>query len=74
MKPYEITHMIVDEQMDQEHVTTHFTYEGNQYSATFQKSDLELMNSWLLKDQSSLPADLSEELIESLREVIKNSI
>lgn len=74
MKDFEITHMIIDDQIGEEYVTVDFTYNHKNYSITFKKGDLEMINSWVFEDSSSLPANLSEEMIESLREEIKKKI
>lgn len=74
MNSYEITHVIIDNQIGEEYVTTDFTYENKDYSVTFKKSDLEVINSWLLVNQTSLPADLSPELIDALRDDVKKRV
>jgi hypothetical protein len=69
---YEITNMIIDDDFDsEEYVTAEFTHDQMNYSITFKKADLEIMNAWLFKDGTSLPADLSDTLIESIREDVK---
>ncbi|WP_212567921.1 hypothetical protein [Bacillus alkalicellulosilyticus] len=68
MKTYDITNMIVDENFGvEEYVTAELMYEDEQYSLTFNKSDLELVNMWIFKNGTSLPANLSDEIIESIR-------
>jgi hypothetical protein len=75
MKPYTMRNMILDEESyDQEHVTAEITFEEKDYMLTFQKSDLELMNAWLLEDGSSLPANLSESLVQQIKEDINEKI
>ncbi|WLR57434.1 hypothetical protein LC048_11600 [Mesobacillus subterraneus] len=75
MKSYKMTNMIIDEESyGEEHVTVEFTLEHQNYIITFQKSDLELMNAWVVENGKSLPANLSEELVDSLREEIKKKI
>jgi hypothetical protein len=75
VKPYEIFNMIIDEEAyDQEEVTADFTYQDQDYSITFKKADLELVNVWVFKNGTSLPANLSESLIELIREDVKNRI
>ncbi len=75
VKPYEIFNMIIDEEAyDQEEVTADFTYQDQDYSITFKKADLELVNAWVFKNGTSLPANLSESLIELIREDVKNRI
>lgn len=69
---YEITNMIIDDDFDsEEYVTAEFTQDQTNYSITFKKADLEIINSWVYKDGTSLPANLSETLIESIREDVK---
>jgi hypothetical protein len=69
---YEITNMIIDDDFDsEEYVTAEFTHDQMNYSITFKKADLEIMNAWIFKDGTSLPADLSDTLIESIREDVK---
>ena len=75
MKPYAIRNMIIDdESYDQEHVSAKITYEEKDYMLTFQKSDLELMNAWVLEGGSSLPANLSEKLIQDIKADISEKI
>lgn len=75
MSTYEITNMIIDDDFDsEEYVTAEFTYNHTDYSITFKKADLEIINSWVFKDGTSLPASLSDELIESIRDDIKKRI
>ncbi|PAE44505.1 hypothetical protein [Bacillus sp. 7884-1] len=72
MNTYEITNMIIDDDFDsEEYVTAEFTHDQMNYSITFKKADLEIMNAWIFKDGTSLPADLSDTLIESIREDVK---
>jgi hypothetical protein len=72
---YEITNMIVDDDFDsEEYVTAEFTHDQLNYSITFKKADLEIMNAWVFKDGTSLPANLSDTLIESIREDVKKRI
>jgi hypothetical protein len=72
---YEIKHMIIDDGFDgEETVTTNFTHNNQDYSVIFKKGDLELINSWVFKDDTSLPANLSENVIEALREDVKKRI
>lgn len=69
---YEITNMIIDDDFDsEEYVTAEFTYEQKNYSITFKKADLEIINAWVFKDGTSLPANLSDSIIESIRDDIK---
>jgi hypothetical protein len=75
VEQYEITNMIIDDDFDsEEYVTTEFTHDHMNYSITFKKADLEIMNVWVFKDGTSLPADLSDTLIESIREGVKKRI
>ena len=75
MKPYQINNMIIDDQFDgEEFVTTDFAYQNKDYSITFKKADLEIMNTWVFKDGTSLPANLSDNIIELIREDVKKRI
>jgi hypothetical protein len=75
VKPYEIFNMIIDEDAyDQQEVTASFTYQDLDYSITFTKGDLELVNVWVFKNGTSLPVNLSENIIESIRDDVKNRI
>jgi hypothetical protein len=75
MKEYEIKHMIIDDEDGlEEHVTADFSYQNNDYSITFNKSDFEIINIWLLEGETSLPANVSDDLIESIREDVKRKI
>ena len=75
MKPYQINNMIIDDEFDgEEFVTTDFAYQNKDYSITFKKADLEIMNTWIFKDGTSLPANLSDHIIELIREDVKKRI
>ncbi|QNG59802.1 hypothetical protein H4O14_18835 [Bacillus sp. PAMC26568] len=75
MKTYEINNMIIDDDFDgEESVTADFTYNNKEYSITFKKSDLEIINTWVFEDDTSIPANLSDNMIESIREDIKKRI
>lgn len=75
MESYEIKNMIIDDDFDgQESVTADFTYNHKVYSITFNKADLEILNTWVFENHQSLPANLSENIIESIREDIKKRI
>ena len=75
MKPYTINNMIIDDEFDgEEYVTTDFTHQNQDYSITFKKADLEIMNTWVFKEGTSLPADLSDHMIELIREEVKTRI
>ena len=75
VKDFEINHMIIDvNKYWEESVTTDFTHNNKEYSITFNKADLEIINSWVFEDETSLPANLSEEMIEALREYVKEKI
>ena len=75
MKPYQINNMIIDDEFDgEEFVTTDFAYQNKEYSITFKKADLEIMNTWVFKNGTSLPANLSDHIIELIREDVKKRI
>lgn len=76
MKNYEIKNAIIDDGFDtEESVTVNFSLGNQNYSITFDKSDLEIINAWVFEeDGSSLPANLSEEIVESLREDVNRRI
>ena len=75
MKPYQINNMIIDDEFDgEEFVTTDFAYQNKDYSITFKKEDLEIINTWIFKDGTSLPANLSDNIIELIREDVKKRI
>ncbi|MGI8387756.1 hypothetical protein [Robertmurraya sp. P23] len=75
MKPYEINNMIIDDKLDgEEFVTTDIAYQNKDYSITFKKADLEIINTWVFKDGTSLPANLSDNIIELIREDVKKRI
>ncbi|WP_342431709.1 hypothetical protein [Neobacillus sp. FSL H8-0543] len=75
MNPYEINNMIIDDDFAvEEYVTADFTYKSKNYSITFKKADLEIMNKWVFENGTSLPADLPDNIIESLREDVKKRI
>lgn len=75
MNSYEVTNMIIDEESyGEEHVTVELAFEQKSYIITFQKSDLELMNAWVLEDGKTLPANLSKELLDTIKEDIKKKI
>ena len=75
MKSYEMTNLIIDdESYGEEHVTVELSIEQQKYMITFQKSDLELMNAWVLKGDKTLPANLSDEIMDSIKEDIKKKI
>jgi hypothetical protein len=75
VKSYEIKNMIIDDGFDgQETVTADFTHQHNNYSITFNKADLEILNTWVFENNTSLPANLSDQLIESIREDVKKKI
>jgi hypothetical protein len=72
---YQITNMIIDDDFaTEEYVTVQFQHNYKNYSITFRKADLEIMNSWIFEDESSFPTDLPEALVESIREDIKKQI
>jgi hypothetical protein len=75
VKPYEINNMIIDDEFDgEESVTADFTHNNKDYSITFKKADLEIINSWVFEDDTSFPANLSDNMIESIREDVKKRI
>jgi hypothetical protein len=75
MERYEIIDMIIDDETGvEEYASADFTQQGKNYRITFKKADMELVNAWVFEEGTSLPADLSENMIESLREDIKNRI
>jgi|GEM_PF-2193817 len=75
MKEYEITHMIIDDGLyGEEAVTTEFTHNNQNYSITFNKSDLEILNKWVLENNTSLPTNMSDELIEMIRDEVRKKI
>lgn len=75
MKPYTMNNMIIDDEFDgEEYVTADFTHQNQDYSITFKKADLEIMNTWVFKEGISLPADLSDHMIELIREEVKTRI
>lgn len=75
MKPYEINNMIIDDDFyDEEFVTADFTHQNEDYSITFKKADLEIVNTWVFRGGKSIPADLSDNIIELIREDVKKRI
>ena len=75
MQPFEIKNMIIDDDFEgQESVTTDFTHNHKDYSITFNKQDLEIVNMWVFEQNTSIPANLSDMLIESIREEVKKRI
>jgi hypothetical protein len=75
VKAYEINNMIIDDDFSsEEYVTVDFTHNNEVYSITFKKNDMEMINSWVFEDGTSIPVNLSEDLIESIREDVKKRI
>lgn len=75
MEPIEIQNMIIDDDFAvEEYVTVDFTNDHKEYSITFKKADLEVINAWIFENGTSLPANLSENMIESIREEVKKRI
>ncbi|WP_066070295.1 hypothetical protein [Neobacillus soli] len=76
MEPsYEINNMIIDDDFNsEEYVTADFTHQKEEYSITFKKADLEIINAWVFKDGASIPANLSDNIIDLIREDIKKRI
>ncbi|GAE44803.1 hypothetical protein [Mesobacillus boroniphilus] len=73
MNSYEMTNMIIDdESYGEEHVTVELTFEQQNYIITFKKSDLELVNAWVVVEgDKTLPTSLSEDIMDSLKGNIK---
>ncbi|GAE25185.1 hypothetical protein JCM9140_1164 [Halalkalibacter wakoensis JCM 9140] len=72
---YEIRNMIIDDGFaGEEAVTADFFQNNKEYSVTFNKADLEVINSWMFEEETSLPANLSDEMIESLRNEVRKRI
>ncbi len=74
MDSYELTNLIIDEQYEQEHVTANFKYKQKEYSITFTKSDLELINAWVFENKTSYPANLTDDEIEEIRDNVKSRL
>ncbi|OIJ19281.1 hypothetical protein BKP45_14095 [Anaerobacillus alkalidiazotrophicus] len=75
MDQYKIKHMIIDDHFDgQEYVTADFSYNNKDYSVTFNKSDLETINTWLFEENKSIPAHLSESVIDAIRDDVRKRI
>jgi hypothetical protein len=67
--------MIIDDGFNgQESVTADFTQDHKDYSITFNKADLEILNSWLFEEETSLPANLPDATIEAIREEVKKRL
>ncbi|ARK32711.1 hypothetical protein [Halalkalibacter krulwichiae] len=72
VEQYQMKEIIIDHHfIGEESITADFTYNKQDYSVTFHKSDLEVLNMWVLKEGTSLPANLSDELIHALREEVQ---
>jgi hypothetical protein len=72
---YSITNMIIDDEFaGEEYVTAEFTHHKKDYSITFKKADLEIINIWVFEEGTSLPAKLSDEMIESIRQDVQKQI
>ncbi len=75
MDQFLINHMIIDDEFNgEESVTADFTLNQKKYKVTFTKSDLEIINTWYFDGNKSVPANLSETIIESVREEILKNI
>ncbi|MFC0562080.1 hypothetical protein [Halalkalibacter alkalisediminis] len=75
MEPYQIKDMIIDDHFaGEESVTAEFSYNDKEYSITFDKADLEIINTWVFERGTSFPANLSDSLIESIRGEVKKRI
>ncbi|WP_095742912.1 hypothetical protein [Sediminibacillus massiliensis] len=69
MKSYLIKNMIIDDDFyGEETVTAGFTHNNQDYSISFNKADMELINIWVFANETSVPAHLSDAMIDSLRE------
>jgi hypothetical protein len=75
VKPYELKELIIDdEDYGEESVTTNFTFNQEEYGITFKKEDLEVINAWIFKNETSLPTQLPNDVLEALREEIRGRI
>jgi hypothetical protein len=75
VKPYELKEIIIDdEDYGEESVTTNFTFNQENYGITFKKEDLEVINAWIFKNKTSLPAQLPNVVLDALREEIRGRI
>lgn len=75
MNSYEIKQMIIDDDFyGEESATVDFTHNNKDYSITFNKADLEIINSWQFEDDKSIPANLSDHIVESIRKDVKKKI
>ncbi|MFA9559146.1 hypothetical protein ACERII_17700 [Evansella sp. AB-rgal1] len=76
MKQYNIYNMIIDNEVEgiEEEVSAYFNHKKKDYCITFNKADLEIINCWVFDNTHSLPATISEDIIESIREDVKNRI
>ncbi|MED1470751.1 MULTISPECIES: hypothetical protein [Bacillus] len=75
MNSYEINDMIIDDDFaSEEYVTVEFSSNQKEYRITFKKADLEIINSWVFENGTSLPANISEEMVESIRDDVKKRI
>ncbi|WP_174734980.1 hypothetical protein [Mesobacillus harenae] len=75
MKEYEINQLIIDDDFaGEEYVTADFFHQNNNFSITFKKADLEIINTWIFKDGTSLPAYLPDHMIESIRGEVKERL
>ncbi|OLS33733.1 hypothetical protein BTR25_24445 [Bacillus sp. MRMR6] len=67
--------MIIDDDFaSEEYVTVEVSHDQTNYSITFKKGDLEVINSWVFKNGSSIPAYLPEKIIELIREDVKKEM
>jgi hypothetical protein len=75
VKNYKITHLIIDdESYGEESVTADFTHNEKEYSVTFNKSDLETINTWAFEKDISIPVNLPKNVIDSIRGEVKKRI
>jgi hypothetical protein len=69
---FNVINMVIDDDFAvEEYVTVEVTYHKKIYSITFKKADLEVINTWIFENGTSLPADLPDDLIDSIREEVK---
>lgn len=75
MHLYQIKNMIIDDELySEESITVDFTHDNKVYSITLNKGDLEVVNTWVFEGNTSIPATLPVEIIESIREDVKKKI
>lgn len=75
MDGYQIKNMIIDDELySQESITVDFTQDNKMYSVILNKADLEVVNTWVFKANTSIPATLPDNVIESIREDVKKKM